>query len=104
MTVLPFSRRNRKPTVDEQFVRFVEVIKKLYVNIPLLEAMQVPIYAKYLKDILNNKPPMPTNKIVKLMEECSAVILNTLSEKKKDPGCPTCKTRVHGTVHVAYFP
>ena len=54
-TLLPFPWRNRKPTVDEQFGNFVEVIKKLYVNIPLLEAMQVPTYAKYLKDILNNK-------------------------------------------------
>ena len=39
----------------EQFGKFVEVIKKLYVNIPLLDAMQVPTYAKYIKDILGNK-------------------------------------------------
>jgi hypothetical protein len=46
--------------VDEQFGKFVEVIKKLNVNIPFLEAMQVPTYAKYLKDFLNNKRPLPT--------------------------------------------
>ena len=40
---------------DEQFGKFIEVIKKLYVNIPLLDAMQVPTYAKYIKDILGNK-------------------------------------------------
>jgi hypothetical protein len=62
-------------------VRFVEVIKKLYINISLLESMQVPTYAKYLKDILNNKWPMPTTEAVKLTEECSAAILNTLPEK-----------------------
>ena len=28
--------------VDKQFNKFVKVIKKLYVNIPLLDAMQVP--------------------------------------------------------------
>jgi hypothetical protein len=66
----------------------MEVIKNLYVNIPLLEAKQVLTYAKYLKDILSNKCPMLTTKIVKLTEECSAAILNTLPEKKKDPGCP----------------
>ena len=87
--MLPFPRRNHKATVDEQFGKFVEVIKKLYVNIPLLEAMQVPTYAKYLKDILNNKRPIPSTEVLKLTEECSAAILNQLPEKKKDPGCPT---------------
>jgi hypothetical protein len=82
--LLPFPRRIKKPTVDEQFRKFVEVIKKLNVNIPFLEAMQVPTYSKYLKDILNNKRPLPTTDMVKLMEECSAAIL-----KKKDPGWPT---------------
>jgi hypothetical protein len=83
-TLLPFPRRIKKPTVDEQFGKFVEVIKKLNVNIPFLEAMQVPTYAKYLKDIFNNKRPLPTTDMVKLTEECSAAILT-----KKDPECPT---------------
>jgi hypothetical protein len=73
--------------VDEQFEKFVEkfveVIKKLNVNIPFLEAMQVPTYAKYLKDILNNKRPLPTTDMIKLTEECSEAIL-----KKKDTGYP----------------
>ena len=49
---------------DEQFGKFVEVIKKLYVNIPLLDAMQVPTYAKYIKDIFGNKRMLPTTKVV----------------------------------------
>jgi hypothetical protein len=83
-TLLPFPRRIKKPTVDEQFGKFIEVIKKRSVNIPFLEAMQVPTYAKYLKDILNNKRPLRTTDMVKLTEECSMTIL-----KKKDPRCPT---------------
>lgn len=51
--------------------------------------MQVPTYARYLKDILDNKRPLPTTKVVKLTEECSNAILHWLQEKKKDPGCPT---------------
>ena len=50
--------------------------------------MQVPTYAKYLKDILNNKKPLPASEVVHMTEECSAAILNLLPEKK-DPGCPT---------------
>jgi hypothetical protein len=74
---------------DKQFGKFVEVIKKLYVNIPLLNAMQVPTYAKYLKDILGNKRCLPTIEVVQLTEEGSAAILDSLPEKKKDPRCPT---------------
>jgi cobalamin biosynthesis Co2+ chelatase CbiK len=54
--------------VDEQFARFVEVIQRIHINVPLLDAMQVLTYARYLKDILNNKRPLPTTEVVKLME------------------------------------
>jgi len=36
--LLPFPRK-RKQTFDEQFRKFVEVIRQLYVNISLLDAM-----------------------------------------------------------------
>ena len=75
--------------MDEQFGKFVEVIQKLYINILLLDAIQVPTYAKYLRDILNNKRPLPSTEVIKLTQECSAAILNTSPVKKKDPGCPT---------------
>lgn len=86
--LLPFPHP-RKQSADEQFRRFVEVIHKVYVNILLLDAMQVPTYSKYLRDILNNKRPIPTTEVVQLIEECSAAILNQAPLKKKDPGCPT---------------
>jgi hypothetical protein len=53
---LPFPHRNRRSQQsDEQFGKFVEVIQKLYVNIPLVDDIQVPTYAKYIRDILNKK-------------------------------------------------
>ena len=81
--------RIRKPVADEQFGKFVKVIKKLYVNIPLLDAMQVLTYAKYINDILGKKRTLPTTEVVQLTEECSVAILNPQLEKKKDPECPT---------------
>ena len=59
-TLLPFPRWNQKAKMDEQFGKFVEVIQKLYINILLLDAIQVPTYVKYLRDILNNKRPLPS--------------------------------------------
>jgi hypothetical protein len=47
-TFLPFPRRNWKAKIDEQFGKFMEVIQNLYINIPLLDAIQVPTYVKYL--------------------------------------------------------
>ena len=65
-TLLPFPHRNRKAKMDEQFGKFVEVIQKLNINIPLLDAIQVPTYAKYLRDIPNNKRPLPTTEVIKV--------------------------------------
>ena len=81
--------RNRIAKEDEQFKKFIEVIQKLYIHIPLIDAMQVPTYAKYLKDIINEKKPLPSVEVVKLTKECSVAILNQLSKKKKDPTNPT---------------
>jgi len=58
-------------------------------SVPLMDVLHVPSYAKYIKDIINNKRPLPSTEVVKLTEECSAYILNRLPKKKKDPGCPT---------------
>jgi len=44
--VLPFLERNQKAMEDEQLKKFIEVIQ-LYIHIPLIDAMQVPTYAKY---------------------------------------------------------
>jgi hypothetical protein len=65
------------------------MIEKICVSIPLMDILHVPSYAKYKKDIINNKWPLPSTEVVKLTEECSAAILNRLPKKKKDPGCPT---------------
>ena len=79
--------------MDEQFDKFVEVIQKLYINIPLVDAIQVPTYAKYIRDILNNKRPLSSTEVIKLME-CSVAILNNTPIKKKDLGCPTIECSI----------
>ena len=85
--------------MDEQFARFVEMIQKIHVNVPLLDVMHVPTYARYIKDIINNKRPLPTMEVVKLTEECSAAILNQPPKNKEDPGCPT----INCSIGTQYF-
>jgi hypothetical protein len=57
---------------------------------PLVDALQVPTYYRYFKDILANKYEIETLGVdhVKMSEECSAAIASGV-EKQKDPGCPT---------------
>jgi hypothetical protein len=76
--------------IDNHFEKFVEVVSRLSINMPLLDALQVPTYSHYFKDILANKYEIATLGVdhVKMSEQCSAAIANGL-EKQKDPRCPT---------------
>jgi hypothetical protein len=74
--------------MGEHFARFVEMVEKIHVSVPLMDVLHVPSYAKYIKDMINNKWPLPSTEVVKLTKECSVAILNRLLEKKKDHGCP----------------
>ncbi|XP_021307193.1 uncharacterized protein LOC110431839 [Sorghum bicolor] len=89
--MLPFPTRWRKKRKDgeEQFLRFVEMVEKTNVSVPLMDVLHIPSYAKFIKDIINNKRPLPSVEVVKLTEECSTAILNHLPVEKQDLGCPT---------------
>jgi hypothetical protein len=61
----------------------------MYVHIPMLDAMQVPTYARYLKDILNQKRPIYKMDGLVFVKRCSAAILDGLPDKMGDPGVLT---------------
>jgi hypothetical protein len=87
--LLPFPYQAKKHVEDEKFSHFMEVIQRMYVHISMLDAMQVLTYARYLKDILNQKRPIPEMDRLVFAERCSAAILDGLSDKMGDPGVPT---------------
>ena len=63
------------------------MLKKIEINIPFLEALtQMPLYAKFMKEILSIKRKIAEEGIVSLTATCSAVIQNSLPEKMQDPG------------------
>ncbi|XP_063937997.1 uncharacterized protein LOC135147891 [Daucus carota subsp. sativus] len=83
----PFPRRLKKQQLDKQFGKFLEVFKKLHINIPFAEALeQMPSYAKFMKGILSKKLKLEELETVALTEECSAVLQQKLPPKLKDPG------------------
>ncbi|CAN6695215.1 unnamed protein product [Malus baccata var. baccata] len=72
---------------DESEKDILETFRKVQVNIPLLEAIkQVPIYAKFLKELCTNKRRMSNKEVVKVSENVSAVLQRKLPTKCKDPG------------------
>ncbi|XP_020258488.1 uncharacterized protein LOC109834881 [Asparagus officinalis] len=83
---LPFPQRQVKAKLEKHFGKFIEILKKLHINIPFVEAIsQMPSYAKFLKEILSNKRRLEEYETVALTQECSDIIQNKLPPKLKDP-------------------
>ena len=84
---VPFPQRLQKSKIEEQFARFLKTFQKLEISMPFTEVVtQMPLYAKFLKDILSKKRKIAEDGIVNLTATCSVVIKRGLSEKMKDPG------------------
>ena len=82
MPAIPFPQRLQKEKIEEQFSRFLEVFKKTENNFPFVEALiQMPNYAKFLKDILSKKRKFVEKGVENLTATCSAVIQRSLQEK-----------------------
>jgi len=74
-----------KAKLDQQFGKFLKVLKKLYINIPFTNALsQMSSYAKFLKKILSNKRKLEEHETAALTEECSAAIQNKLPTRLED--------------------
>ena len=71
--------------MEEQFSRFLEMFKKIEINIPFAEALaQIPNDTKFLKDILSNRKFVDEG-VVSLTDTCSIVIQRRLQMKIQDP-------------------
>lgn len=58
----------------------------MHINIPFAEVLaQISSYAKFLKNILNNKRNLVDFETVKFSEECPTILQNKLPHKLKDP-------------------
>ena len=84
---VPFPQRLQKAKLEEQLSRFLNMFKKMEVNIPFSEALtQMPHYDKFMKDILSRKRKIDEEGVVSLTATCSAVIQRSLPGKMQDLG------------------
>jgi hypothetical protein len=84
---LPFPQKHMKAKLDEQFGKFLEVLKNIYIDIPFVEAVrQMPNFVKFLKEFVIKRKCVEDCKVVNLSRELSDAIQNKLPPKLKDPG------------------
>ena len=93
----PFPHRIKRKKEEAHFEKFMDIFKKIHINIPLVEVLkQMPNYVKFLKDVLTNRRKFEEFKVVPLNEECSAILKNKIPLKDKDPGSFTIPISIGG--------
>ena len=72
---------------EQHLVRFLDISKKLEITLPFGETLQqMPLYAKFFKDMLTKKNQYIHSDRIVVEGNCSAVIQRILPPKHKDPG------------------
>ncbi|GAU44803.1 hypothetical protein TSUD_291960 [Trifolium subterraneum] len=97
----PYPRKKKANEEDpQQFKKFTKMLYSLQMNISFAEALeQMPVYAKFMKELLTKKRKPLDDETVNMTEECSAIIQKKLPQKKKDPGSFTIPCSI-GNLHV----
>jgi hypothetical protein len=84
---MPFPGKKHKSKEEEHYKRFCEWMRPLFLQIPLTDAIKMPPYSKYMKDMVTNKRKIPSEEISTLLANYS--FDGKVLEKLGDPGIPT---------------
>ena len=72
---ISFPQRRHKSKLDDQFAKFLNMFKKLEINVPFTKALaQMPHYSKFMKNIISKKRKIDEDGVVSLSANCSAII------------------------------
>ncbi|XP_015944554.1 uncharacterized protein LOC107469689 [Arachis duranensis] len=73
--MLPYPQTFKEENKEKQYSKFLEIFKTLHINIPFIEALkQMPLYAKFMKELLTKKRSLKEGQTVVMTRECSAII------------------------------
>ena len=82
---LPFPQCFQKKKDDEGFVKFVEMLRRIHINIPFADAIsQIPSYANFLNEILTKKRRIDEVDCIPLSGECNSILQGKLPDKRRD--------------------
>ncbi|GKA15673.1 reverse transcriptase domain-containing protein [Tanacetum coccineum] len=94
-----YPQRLRKEKMEERYAKFIDLIKEVRINVPLVDVLAgIPNYGKFLKDLVSNKSKMEQISIAFLNEECSAIVQNKLPPKLGDPRSFLIMCTVEGSI------
>ncbi|XP_073120647.1 uncharacterized protein [Henckelia pumila] len=72
---LPYPQRLKKKALDEQFSKFLDIFKKIHINIPFADALeQMPNYAKFIKDVMSKNRRLQDNEVNRALCDLGASI------------------------------
>ena len=72
---------------DEDFERFAEMLRPVFLRTRLTDILKMPPYAKYMKDIITNKRKIPQAEISTML--ANYTFKDGVPKKHRDPGIPT---------------
>ena len=84
---MPFPAKKLKSKEEEHYNKFCDWMKPLFLQIPLTDAIKLPPYSKYMKDIVTNKRKIPNEEISTMLANYS--FNGKVPKKLGDPGIPT---------------
>ncbi|XP_070049399.1 uncharacterized protein [Nicotiana tomentosiformis] len=84
----PYPQRLAKQNGENQFKKFIDMMKSLSINVSLVEALEkMPSYAKFMKDLVTKKRSM-NFETIKVTHQVSEIV-HLLVPKLEDPGAFT---------------
>ncbi|XP_070031886.1 uncharacterized protein [Nicotiana tomentosiformis] len=84
----PYPQRLAKQNGENQFKKFIDMMKSLSINVPLVEVLeQMPGYAKFMKDLVTKKR-LINFEIIKITHQASEIV-HSMAPKLEDPGAFT---------------
>ncbi|KAK1679286.1 hypothetical protein QYE76_040134 [Lolium multiflorum] len=105
---MPFPAKKLKSKEEEHYNKFCDWMKPLFLQIPLTDAIKLPPYSKYMKDIVTNKRKVPNEEISTMLANYS--FNGKIPKKLGDPGAVIdCNKgmvtfNVDDKEHTVYFP
>ncbi|KAI5014857.1 hypothetical protein ZWY2020_056247 [Hordeum vulgare] len=91
---MPFHPKPSKKKDDEDFERFVEMIRPVFLQMWLTDMLKMSLYAKYMKDIMTNKRKIPDLEISTML--ANYTFKGGTPKKLGDPGVPTIPCSIKG--------
>ena len=84
--------------------KIIRIFNQVKINVPLFDAIQqVPLYAKFLKNMCTKKRKTNVPKKAFLATNISELLSSLIPVKYKDPGCPTIVCTIGQAELVMHF-